>query len=71
MATKKLQSIRVHLCATEGTVTGVARGEFTVEDVASCSEFVDLSEEVSVSAAKALVIAQAEEGGHTGLDETS
>ena len=71
MATKKLQSIRVDLCAAGGIVTGVAKGEFTVEDVASCSEIVELSEEASVAAAKALVIAQAEEGGHTVVDETS
>ena len=71
MATKKLQSVRVHLCAEGGAVTGIAEGAFTVEDVASCSEIVQLDAEISLGAAKALVIAKAEEGGHTVVDETS
>ena len=71
MATKKLNSVLLSIRSEGGTVRGIAKGNFTVEDVASGSALVELEADTSMADAKAAIIAEMEEGGHTVLDETS
>ena len=71
MATKKLQTVALNISLSSGSVTGSANGSFSVEDVATCIEVVQIESDTSITEAKALLIAQAEDGGHTVVDETS
>jgi len=71
MATKNLKSVLLSLRMENGSIRGIAKGEFTVEDVASGSTLIDLDADTSLTDAKAAIIAKMEEGGHTVVDETS
>ena len=71
MATKNLKSVLLSLRIEGGSVTGIAKGEFTVEDVALGSALVELEADTSLTDAKAAIIAAMGEDGSTVVDETS
>jgi len=71
MAVKKLTSVYVSLQSGHEGVSGIAKGKFTVEDVASGSALVELNSDTSFTSAKAAVIAKLEEDGSTVVDATS
>ena len=70
MATKNLKSVFLSLRIEGGSVTGIAKGDFTVEDVASGSTLVELGADTSLTDAKAAVITKMEEDGSTVVDQT-
>ena len=71
MATKNLKSVLLSLRMEGGTIAGIAKGDFTVEDIASGSALVELEADTSLIDAKAAVIAKLGEDGSTVVDETS
>ena len=71
MATKNLKSVLLSLRIEGGSVTGIVKGDFTVEDVASGSALVELEADTSLTDAKAAIIAAMGEDGSTVVDETS
>ena len=70
MAIKNLKSVYLNLQIEGGSVSGIAIGKFTVEDVASGSANVEFSADISWTDAKAAVITKMEEDGSTVVDAT-
>ena len=70
MATKNLKSVLLSLRIEKGAVQGIAKGDFTVEDVASGSTLVELAADTSLTDAKAAVITKMGEDGSTVVDQT-
>ena len=70
MATKNLKSVLLSLRIEKGSVQGIAKGDFTVEDVASGSALVELGAATSLTDAKAAVITKMGEDGSTVVDQT-
>jgi len=70
MATKNLKSVLLSLRMEGGTIAGIAKGDFTVEDIASGSTLIDLDADTSLTDAKTAVIANLGEDGSTVVDQT-